>query len=278
MTSASGNKCKITAIGDAGRLRDALLVEGLTTDMISIGKLHDDTKRFITFGPEVWEHKQDPSQLPGAVRIGTRTANGLYVADERWLMGDEQQYMGALGDILPENNIQLVHARLGHVSYRTIAHAIESGRIKGLHVTKVETQQLKQNKGPLCIACGLGNTIKRKLAKNMSGMHFTKPTKPFELLCIDICGPVKPQSMFGDTNFILVIDVYTNNIWTIPIRSRANAAQALDDFLESMANSYRTNLKCIMTIRTDGAKELTQGKITEVYKKWKLQMKETTSP
>ena len=278
MTSASGNKCKIIAKGNAGRLRDALLVEGLATDMISIGKLHDDTKRFITFGPEVWEHKQDPSQLPGAVRIGTRTANGLYVADERWLMGDEQQYMGALGDILPENNIQLVHARLGHVSYRTIAHAIESGRIKGIHVTKAELQQLKQNKGPLCIACGLGNTIKRKLAKNMKALHITKPTKPFELLCIDICGPVKPQSMFGDTYFIIVIDVYTNNIWTIPIRTRADAAQALDDFLENMANTYRTDMKRIMTIRTDGAKELTQGKITEVYKKWKLQMKETTSP
>lgn len=278
MTSASGNKCKIRAKGNAGRLRDALLVEGLTTEMISISKLHDDTTRFITFGTEVWEHKQDPSQLPGAVRIGTRTANGLYVADERWLMGDEHQYMGALSDILPDNNIQLVHARLGHVSYRTIAHAIESGRIKGLHVTKAEMQQLKQNKGPLCIACGLGNTIKRKLAKNMTGIHLAKPTKPFELLCIDICGPVKPQSMFGDTYFIIVIDVYTNSIWTIPIRSRADAAKALDDFLENMANSYRTNLKCIMTIRTDGAKELTQGKITDVYRKWKLQMKETTSP
>ena len=33
-----------------------------------------------------------------------------------------------------------------------------------------------------------------------------------------------------------------------------------------------------MKIRTDGAKELTQGNITKVYKKWKLQMKETTSP
>ena len=178
MTSASGNKCKIRAKGKAGRLRDALLVEGLTTEMISISKLHDDTKRFITFGPEVWEHEQDPSQLPGAVRIGTRTANGLYIADERWLMGDEHQYMGALSDILPDNNIQLVHARLGHVSYRTIAHAIESGKIKGLHVTKAEMQQLKQNKGPLCIACGIGSTIKRKLAKNMTGLHLAKLPNP----------------------------------------------------------------------------------------------------
>ena len=117
MTSASGNKCTITARGDAGRLRNAHLVEGLATEMVSISKLHDDTKRFITFGPEDWEHKQDPSQLPGAVRIGTRTANGLYIADERWLAGDEHQYMGALGDILPDDNILLVHARLGHVSY-----------------------------------------------------------------------------------------------------------------------------------------------------------------
>ena len=177
-----------------------------------------------------------------------------------------------------DNNILLVHARLGHVSYRTIAHAIASGKIKGVQITKAEMKQLQQNKGPLCIACGLGKTIKRKLAKNMGDMHINKPTKPFQLLCIDICGPVKPPSKFGDTNFITVVDVYTNNIWTIPIRCRSDTAQALDKFLENVANSYKVNLECIMTIRTDGAKELTQGKITEVYKRWKLQMKETTSP
>ena len=282
MTSASGNKCTIKARGDAGRLRNAHLVEGLATEMVSIGKLYDDTRRYTTFGPDVWQHDQDPSQLPGAVRIGSRTANGLYIADEKWLMNDEQsnghQFMGALGDILPDNNILLVHARLGHVSYRTIAHAIASGKVKGVHVTRTELEQLKQNKGPLCIACGLGKTIKRKLVKNMGDMHITKPTKPFQLLCIDICGPVRPPSRFGDTNFIVVTDVHTNDIWAIPIRSRSDAAQALDTFLENIANSYKTNLECIMTIRTDSAKELTQGKITEIYKKWKLRLKETTSP
>lgn len=246
--------------------------------MVSIGKLYDDTKRYTTFGPDVWQHDQDPSQLPGAVRIGTRTQNGLYIADEKWLMNDEPTYLGALGDILPDDNILLVHARLGHVSYRTIAHAISSGIIKGIHVTETEMKQLRQNKGPLCLACGLGKTIKRKQMKDMSDMHITKPTKPFELLCIDTCGPVKPQSKFGDTNFTVVIDVYTNDIWAIPIRARADTAQALDDFLENVANGYKTNLKYIMTIRTDGAKELTQGKITDVYKKWGLRMKETTSP
>ena len=278
MTSASGNKRKIRAKGKAGRLRDALLVEGLTTEMISISKLHDDTKRFITFGPEVSLGAQARPVTTSRCCTNWDTHHEWPIRCRRKMMSDEHQYIGALSDILPDNNIHLIHARLGHVSYRTIAHAIESGKIKGLHVTKAEMQQLKQNKGPLCIACGLGSTIKRKLAKNMTGLHLAKPTKPFELLCIDICGPVKPQSMFGDTYFIIVIDVYTNSIWTIPIRSRADAAKALDDFLENMANSYRTNLKCIMTIRTDGAKELTQGKITEVYRKWKMQMKETTSP
>ena len=128
MTSASGNKCTITARGDAGRLRNAHLVEGLATEMVSIGKLYEDTRRYTTFGPDVWQHDQDPSKLPGAVRIGTRTSNGLYIADENWLMNDGQshghQFMGALGDILPDNNILLVHARLGHVSYRTIACAM----------------------------------------------------------------------------------------------------------------------------------------------------------
>ena len=164
MASASGDKCKIKARCDAGRLRDALLVEGLATEMVSFSKLFDDTKRYTTFGPDVWQHDQDPSQLPGAVRIGTRTPNGLYIADEKWLVGNERsndhQYRGALGDILPDDNILLVHARLGHVSYRTIAYAIASGRIKGVHVTKTEMQQLKNNKGPLCIACGMSKTIK----------------------------------------------------------------------------------------------------------------------
>jgi len=278
MTSASGNECTIKARGDAGRLRDAHLVDGLTTEMVSIGQLYDDTKRYTTFGPDVWQHDQDPSQLPGAVRIGARTSNGLYIADERWLMNDEPQYLGALGDILPKDNILLIHARLGHVSYRTIAHAISSGIVKGIRVTKAEMEQLRQNKGPLCLACGLGKTIKRKLMKDMSDMHVTKPTKPFQILFIDTCGPVKPPSKFGDTNFIIVVDAYTNDIWTIPIRARAYTAQALDDFLGDVASGYETDLEYIMTIRTDGAKELTQGKITEVYKKWGLRMKETTSP
>ena len=50
----------------------AQLVAGLKTEMISIGKLHDDSKRWITFGKEVWIHDTNPALVPGAERIGTR--------------------------------------------------------------------------------------------------------------------------------------------------------------------------------------------------------------
>ena len=276
MRSASGNKCTITAKGDVGRLHGAHLVDGLATEMISISKLYNTSKRWTTFGDDVWQHDLNPALIPSAKKIGTMLPNGLYAVDEDWLMG-RTQLTGALGDILPKDKFLLAHARLGHLSYRSIGHAIASGNVTGLPFNKKEVQSLLRGEGPACTACLLSQTIKRKVKKNMQNTHIAKPSKPFELICIDIA-TVTPPSKFGDVYFLLVICVYTNDMWVIPLRSRADAGPEFDAFLEEVGIAYKANLKNFMTMRTDGAKELTQGRMATVLKKWGLRRKECTSP
>ena len=266
----------IKATGSVGRLSNAKLVEGLQVEMISIGKLSDDTGKFVTFGPNAaFTHDLDPRTMPGAEKIGTRLSNGLYGADEDWLM---PTYTGALADSIPDNKFILWHSRLGHVSYRTMGNAIRKGIIRGLPFGKSEVQRLLQNKGPPCLACGLSKTIKRKLHEHLKNINIKKPIKKFELLCMDICGQVTPHSHSGHTYFLVVMDVFTSSIWTIPLEQRSDAPRELDEFLSTAAAAYRTNLRNIMRIRSDNAPELVAGDMLDVYKKWGVVLKESTSP
>ena len=77
---------------------------------------------------------------------------------------------------------------------------------------------------------------------------------------------------------IICICVYTNDIWEIPLRTRSKAPREFDSFLGQQATGDKENLKNLMAVGTDCAKELTQGDMKTVVHKWGFRMLECTSP
>lgn len=273
---ANGVKCDIIAEGKVGNLDNVRLVKGLEHNLISVGQLCDDNKSVMFTKDKcimVDEITGDQSV------IGRRSKSGLYEAQDEWLYGSgEREYYGYVADCSwqprnPTIPMELLHYRLGHINYKAMAQAYRKGVITGVKLTEGDLKSIDQGRIPVCHACGISKTVKRKIP---SRMRREQPSQPFQLICLDICGPITPSSIHNNRYYLVVFDKFSNAIWTLPLKTKGQAADKFDYFIKCTAAWYLKG-SIDHVVRTDNAGELTEGTMLDVYAKWKLK-RETTSP
>nr|GEW15355.1 retrovirus-related Pol polyprotein from transposon TNT 1-94 [Tanacetum cinerariifolium] len=98
----------------------------------------------------------------------------------------------------------LWHQRLSHLNFATINNLVKNNLVQGLPKMKFE-------KDHLCSACEQGN-IHQKHHK--SKMDFAS-NKPRYLLHMDLCGPMRVQSINGKRYVLVVVDDYLRYTWRV---------------------------------------------------------------
>nr|GEZ75489.1 retrovirus-related Pol polyprotein from transposon TNT 1-94 [Tanacetum cinerariifolium] len=114
----------------------------------------------------------------------------------------------------------LWHRRLSHLNFDTINLLSKNDIVIGL-------PKLKFFKDHLCSSCELGKA-KRKPFRTK-----TTPSlkRRLQLLHMDLCGPMRVESINGKKYVLVIVDDYSRYIWTHFLRSKDETPEFLIDFL-----------------------------------------------
>ncbi|GKB36210.1 retrovirus-related pol polyprotein from transposon TNT 1-94 [Tanacetum coccineum] len=135
----------------------------------------------------------------------------------------------------------LWHRRLSHLNFDTINLL----------------SKLKFVKDHLCSCCELGK------AKHKSFMIKTTPSskRRLQLLHMDLCGPIRVESINGKKYVLVIVDDYSRYTWTHFLRSKDETPEVLIDFLKLVQRGLHAQVR---TVRTDKGTEFL-NKTLHVY-------------
>nr|GEY32949.1 retrovirus-related Pol polyprotein from transposon TNT 1-94 [Tanacetum cinerariifolium] len=108
----------------------------------------------------------------------------------------------------------LWHQRLSHLNFATINNLVKNNLVQGLPKMKFE-------KDHLCSACEQGK-IHWKHHKSKTDFALNKP---LYLLHMDLCGPMRVQSINGKRYVLVVVDDYSQYTWVFFLHSKDEASE-----------------------------------------------------
>nr|GEX03478.1 hypothetical protein [Tanacetum cinerariifolium] len=143
------------------------------------------------------------------------------------------------------------HRRLNHLNFKTINDLARKDLVRGL-------PRLKFEKDHLCSACQLGKSRK------YSHKPKTKNTnlEVLNTLHMDLCGPIRVQTINVKKYFLVIIDDYSRFTWVKFLRSKDETSEFIIKFLKQIQVSLN---KTIRYIRTDNGIEFFNQVLTEYY-------------
>nr|GFA99528.1 retrovirus-related Pol polyprotein from transposon TNT 1-94 [Tanacetum cinerariifolium] len=115
----------------------------------------------------------------------------------------------------------LWHQRLSHLNFATINNLVKNNLVQGL-------PKMKFKKDHLCSTCEQGK-IHRKHHK--SKMAFAS-NKPLYLLHMDLCGPMRVESINGERYVLVVVDDYSRYTWVFFLHSKDEALDVIIYFIK----------------------------------------------
>ncbi|GJV55329.1 retrovirus-related pol polyprotein from transposon TNT 1-94 [Tanacetum coccineum] len=135
----------------------------------------------------------------------------------------------------------LWHHRLSHLNFDTINLLSKNNIVNGL-------PKLKFVKDHLCSSCELGK------AKRKSFHTKTTPSskRRLQLLHMDLCGPMRVESINGKKYVLVIVDDYSRYTWTHFLRSKDETPGVLIDFLTLVQRGLHAQ---VTTVRTDKGTE-----------------------
>nr|GEX73288.1 hypothetical protein [Tanacetum cinerariifolium] len=135
----------------------------------------------------------------------------------------------------------LWHRRLSYLNFDTINLLSKNDIVIGV-------LKLKFIKDHLCSSCELGK------AKRKSFQTKTTPSSKIrlQLLHMDLCGPIRVESINGKKYVLVIIDDYSRYTWTHFLRSKDETPEVLIDFLRLVQRGLHAKVR---TVRTDKGTE-----------------------
>nr|GEZ87648.1 retrovirus-related Pol polyprotein from transposon TNT 1-94 [Tanacetum cinerariifolium] len=220
-------------------------VEGLGHNLFSVGQFYDSELEVAFRQHTCFIHNLDGVDL----LTGSR-GNNLYTL--------------SLGDMMASSPICLLskasktkswlwHRRLSHLHFGAINHLARQGLVRDL-------PKLKFEKDHLCFACAMGKG-KRK-SHNPKSVD-TNQEKLY-LLHMDLCGPIRVESVNGKKYILVVFDDYSRFTWVKCLRSKDEAPNFIIKFLKMIQVRLKVPVR---RIRTDNRIEFVNQTLREYYEK-----------
>ncbi|GJV04996.1 retrovirus-related pol polyprotein from transposon TNT 1-94 [Tanacetum coccineum] len=132
----------------------------------------------------------------------------------------------------------LWHRRLSHLNFDTINLLSKNNIVNGL-------PKLKFVKDHLCSSCELGK------AKRKSFHTKTTPSskRRLQLLHMDLCGPMRVESINGKKYVLVIVDDYSRYTWTHFLRSKDETPGVLIDFLTLVQRGLHAQVTTVRDTR-----------------------------
>ncbi|GJY67048.1 retrovirus-related pol polyprotein from transposon TNT 1-94 [Tanacetum coccineum] len=135
----------------------------------------------------------------------------------------------------------LWHRRLNHLNFGTLNELARKNLVRGLPM-------LKYNKDHLCPSCQLG---KSKKASHPLKAENTN-TEVLHTLHMDLCGPMRTESINGKKYVLVIVDDYTRFGWVRFLRTKDETPQVIEKFIVKTQRALNATVRFV---RTDNGTE-----------------------
>ena len=151
--------------------------------------------------------------------------------------------------------------RVCHQSFYTLQEMIRGNLVKGLPQFR--------NPNEVCAHCISG---KHSRASFLSPSY--RALSVLELLHMDICGPISPQTIGGKRYFLLIVDDYSRCMWVALLKEKSEALEQFKRFKLMVEAEKGVKMK---SIRSDRGGEFTSDEFKELCDKSGIK-KQLTAP
>ncbi|GJY01533.1 retrovirus-related pol polyprotein from transposon TNT 1-94 [Tanacetum coccineum] len=146
----------------------------------------------------------------------------------------------------------LWHRILSHLNFDYINLLSKKDIVIGL-------PKLKYVKDQLCSSCKLSkakrSSFKTKVVPSSKGW--------LNLLHIDLCGPMRVESINEKKYILVIVDDYSRYTWTLFLRSKDETPEVLKDFLKMIQRNLQAQ---VITVRTDRGTEFLNKTLYAYFK------------
>ncbi|GJW69601.1 retrovirus-related pol polyprotein from transposon TNT 1-94 [Tanacetum coccineum] len=150
-----------------------------------------------------------------------------------------------------KNKVLLWHRRLSQSNFATINELAKQGLVRDL-------PKIKYEKDHLCFACSL--------AKSKKHTHKPKSEDSIQeklyLLHMDLCGPMRIESINGKKYILVSVDDYSRFTWVKFLRSKDETLEFVIKFLKMIQVHLNTSVRYI---RTDNGTEFVNHTLKSYY-------------
>nr|GEX23017.1 integrase, catalytic region, zinc finger, CCHC-type, peptidase aspartic, catalytic [Tanacetum cinerariifolium] len=145
----------------------------------------------------------------------------------------------------------LWHRRLSHLNFGAINHLARQGLVRGL-------PKLKFEKDHLCSACAMGKSTRKTHKPKYEDTNQEK----LYLLHMDLCGPMRFESINGKKYILVIVDDYSRFTWVKFLRSKDETL----DFIIKFLKMIQVRLKVpVRRIQTDNGTEFVNHTLRDYY-------------
>ena len=178
-----------------------------------------------------------------------------------WCENNKTEECIVVPEVLRNPLLMLAHDYSGHNGFRRTYNALK----RQYYWPGMRKQILKHCKS--CHQCSLQNQGPGELEFG----HFNVPSVPMEFICMDLVGPITPQTSKGNKYMLTVIDMLTG--YTI-------AVAIPDKRAETVCQAYRDHVYCVFggssRILTDNGTEFRSKEMKQICSE--LEIKQVFSP
>ncbi|GJS86297.1 retrovirus-related pol polyprotein from transposon TNT 1-94 [Tanacetum coccineum] len=150
-----------------------------------------------------------------------------------------------------KNKSWLWHRRLNHLNFGTLNDLAHKDLIRGL-------PRLKFKKDHLCSACQLGKSGKSTHKPKMINIIM----EVLHTLHMDLCGPLRVQSINGKKYILVIVDDYSRFTWVKFLRSKDETPAFVINLLKQLQVGLN---KTVRFVRTDNGTEFVNKDLTDYY-------------
>ncbi|KAK0583521.1 hypothetical protein LWI29_037786 [Acer saccharum] len=235
VTFGDGSKKKVVGKGSISvpglpSLSDALFVDGLKANLISISHLSDE-------GYSVLFSKNDCSILkPDGQTLlkGMRSSDNCYCLEARIVSNN----------VSMDEQVELWHERLGHMNFRDLRTLGKFECVRGL-------PKLGKKANGICGPCQQGKQTKSMHKKG----KYLSTKEPLELLHMDLMGPMQTESLGGKRYIFVCVDDFSRFTWTYFLREKSETFDKFKMLCTKLQNEMNSNIRSIKRIRSDHGRE-----------------------
>ncbi|GJZ27229.1 retrovirus-related pol polyprotein from transposon TNT 1-94, partial [Tanacetum coccineum] len=175
---------------------------------------------------------------------------------------DTNLYTISLDDMLKTSLIYLLskasktkswlwHCQLSHLNFGTLNKLAKDSLARGI-------PKLKFQKDHMCSACALGKSKKSSHQPKAEGINQEK----LYLLHMDLCGPMRVESINGKKYILVIVDDYSRFTWVKFLRSKDEAPNAIIKCIKNIQVRLNATFR---NVRTDNGTQFVNQTLCDFY-------------